>query len=778
VRFRAQVELADCGAASLAMVLELHGKPVPFDEVRTVCGTGRDGTDALTLIEAARYYGLDARGVRTEVEDLEALPAGTMLFWDLSHFVVLDRVRRNAIEIVDPALGRRIVRMDEVRQSYSGVALLLEPGSEFVAGGRRKHGMWRHVRPLLEQRTALRRAVTTSLLIRVLALGLPLLTAALVDRVVPTNDRGLLAVIALSLVFVVGFHFLTSWLRSLLLLELRTRVDLRTTLGFLEHLVALPYTFHLNRSSGDLMMRLRSNSVVRELLTTTTLSALLDGAFATLYLGLLVALSPPLGLLVLGLGALQVVVLLLSRRATQRLASEGLRAEARSQGYAFQLLAGIGTLKSSGTEARAVDEFSRLFTDELDVALRRGRLSALVDSLTGALTIGSPLVVLAVAGMLVLNGSVSLGTALAVNALAAGFLGPLATLVTTGLSIQVLTSYVERLNDVFDAPREQEGEEVAPAPALSGALRAEGVSFRYAPLSPTVVDDVSVEVASGQTIALVGRSGSGKTTLGHLLLGLYRPHAVRRRDAGPVPVRDVAARQHRVRRPVHVPGRREGGGADGLRRRGHRADAAVVRHRPLGRGRVAVRRAAAARRARAGARVAAQGAAAGRGDQPPRRRDRGGRPPQPHRARLHDGRRRPPALDRRARGRDPRRGTRPGRRARHPRGPAEAQGRVPRAGHRPALRARRTGPENTAGTPAEAGAPEGGEEVLAGQRLRAVPRGDAGVDLAGAVQARGLRRGPADDAVQLGAGQLDEGLLAQVELAHGERFPFLREGWR
>jgi ABC-type bacteriocin/lantibiotic exporter with double-glycine peptidase domain len=523
VRFRAQVELADCGAASLAMVLELHGKPVPFDEVRTVCGTGRDGTDALTLIEAARYYGLDARGVRTEVEDLDALPAGTMLFWDLSHFVVLDRVRRNTVEIVDPALGRRIVRMDEVRQSYSGVALLLEPGPEFVAGGRRKHGMWRHVRPLLEQRTALRRAVTTSLLIRVLALGLPLLTAALVDRVVPTSDRGLLVVIAASLVFVVAFHFLTSWLRSLLLLELRTRVDLRTTLGFLEHLVALPYTFHLNRSSGDLMMRLRSNSVVRELLTTTTLSALLDGAFATLYLLLLIGLSPPLGLLVLGLGTLQVVVLLLSRRATQRLASEGLRAEARSQGYAFQLLAGIGTLKSSGTEARAVDEFSRLFTDELDVALRRGRLSALVDSLTGALTIGSPLVVLAVAGMLVLNGSVSLGTALAVNALAAGFLGPLATLVTTGLSIQVLTSYVERLNDVFDAPREQEGEDVVPAPALSGAIEADGVSFRYAPLSPVVVDGISVAVAPGQTVALVGRSGSGKTTLGHLLLGLYRP---------------------------------------------------------------------------------------------------------------------------------------------------------------------------------------------------------------------------------------------------------------
>jgi ABC-type bacteriocin/lantibiotic exporter with double-glycine peptidase domain len=523
VPFRSQVELADCGAAALGMVLELHGKPVPFDEIRTVCGTGRDGTDAATIVAAAKYYGLDAKGVRTEVEDLEALPAGTMLFWDLSHFVVLDRINRSGIEIVDPAVGRRRVPWDEVRTSYTGVALLAEPGEEFVGGGRRKHGLYRHIRPLLEQHATLRRAVTTSLLIRVLALGLPLLTAALVDRVVPVNDRGLLTVISLSLVVVVAFHFLTSWLRGLLLLELRTRVDLRTTLNFLSHLVSLPYTFHLSRSSGDLMMRLRSNSYVREILTTTTLSALLDGAFATLYLVLLVAVSVPLGLLVLGLGTLQVIVLLLSRRATQRLASESLRAEARSQGYAFQLLAGIGTLKSSGTEQRAVDQFGRLFTDELGVAMRRGRLSAAVDALTSALSIGSPLVVLTFAGVLVLNDSISLGTALAVNALASGFLQPLSVLVTTGLSVQVLSSYIERLNDVFDSPAEQSGEEVRPAPRLSGAIRAEDLTFRYAPLSPVVVDGVSLEVQPGQTIALVGRSGSGKTTLGHLLLGLYRP---------------------------------------------------------------------------------------------------------------------------------------------------------------------------------------------------------------------------------------------------------------
>jgi ATP-binding cassette, subfamily B, bacterial len=164
-----------------------------------------------------------------------------------------------------------------------------------------------------------------------------------------------------------------------------------------------------------------------------------------------------------------------------------------------------------------------LFIDQVTVGLRRGRLEASVSAVTGTFQLGSPLAILVYGGFQVLDGSISLGTMLAAAALAAGFLEPLATLIDTGLKLQLLRSYMDRINEVLDAPREQEGQAVTTAHRLSGCLTAEGVSFSYGPLAPAVVKDVWLEVQPGQLVGIVGRTGSGKSTLAHLLLGLYPP---------------------------------------------------------------------------------------------------------------------------------------------------------------------------------------------------------------------------------------------------------------
>ncbi|MBV9788267.1 MAG: peptidase domain-containing ABC transporter, partial [Chloroflexi bacterium] len=299
--------------------------------------------------------------------------------------------------------------------------------------------------------------------------------------------------------------------------------DINLTLGFVNHLVDLPYAFFLRRSAGDLMMRLRSNAIVRELLTVGSMTVLLDGLMTCLYLILLLVLSWQMGLLVLGLGGLQVLVLLLARRRTQQLMSESLEIEARSQSYLYQVLNGIQALKASGGEQRAVEQWSGLFNSEINVALARGRLNALIDTLMSGLRLGAPLLILAFGAAQVLAGDLTLGTMLALGALAAGFLEPLSQLVTVGLQAQSIGSYMERINDVLDTPKEQPGDDVQPAGRLSGHIAAEQVAFGYSADAAPVIDGVSLEILPGQKVAIVGRSGSGKSTLAHLLLGLFTP---------------------------------------------------------------------------------------------------------------------------------------------------------------------------------------------------------------------------------------------------------------
>ncbi len=527
VPFVQQLTASDCGAACLSMVLGYHGKHVSIDDVRRVMGGDRGGVDAVAMLAAARHYGLRGRGVRAELDELESVPRGSILHWEFNHFVVLESLHRDHVVIVDPASGRRRVPMPRFSESFTGVALLFEPGEGFQPGGERPRTPSQLLKQILGRRELWLRIVSLSGLVQVLALGLPLLTSVLVDRVVPRRDHELLAVLAGGLALMVAFHFLTSWIRANLLVQLRTVLDAELTVGFVDHLLALPLSFFQQRSTGDLMMRLGSNTTVREILTSSALSAVLDGTMVTIYLVLIVVVSPLLGALVAGLAMLLITLFLLARARQRELMAEGLAAQARSSGFEVEMLSGVETLKAMGAEHRAIDRWSNLFIDHLNVALARARLDALIGALSTAFAVAAPLTVLGTGAVLVLRGELTLGTMLGLSALAGGFLGPVTALLDTGFKLQLLGSYLERIDDVLGAKAEQAGVTTSWSPKLSGALATRGLSFRYDEGRPPAVWEVDLEVPAGCFVAIVGPSGAGKSTLAKLLLGLYPPEAGR-----------------------------------------------------------------------------------------------------------------------------------------------------------------------------------------------------------------------------------------------------------
>jgi ABC-type bacteriocin/lantibiotic exporter with double-glycine peptidase domain len=243
----------------------------------------------------------------------------------------------------------------------------------------------------------------------------------------------------------------------------------------------------------------------------------------SLYLIALLVGSPAMAALTLILALLHVAVFFVSRRRYAQLASQDLEVRSRSQGQLVEIIAGMETLKTLGAEGRAVERWSHRFVDELNIGLAQGRLYAWTGALRSALAVASPLIILLFGGHLVMQGEIRLGTMLALNALAIGFLVPSSNLVSAGLDLQELRSHLGRIEDVLHAAPEQDHASVPLREELRGEIHLDRVAFSYQPDLPPVVRDVSERFDVERKIAIVGRSGAGKSTLARLIVGLYRP---------------------------------------------------------------------------------------------------------------------------------------------------------------------------------------------------------------------------------------------------------------
>jgi len=526
-----QLNSVECGAACLAMILNYYGRKTRVAECRETCGVGRDGVSAQTIAKAARSFGLRVRSFSLEPADFGQLQLPAIVHWEFDHFVVVERWSPKHVEIVDPAVGRRRLSAAEFEAGFTGVVLTLEPGIQFKPLGEKVQPTWRsYLVSILHTPGAaglMLQIVGVSLCLLLFGLALPLFTKVIVDRVLPFRIVSVMAILGTGLIIVVVAQAVGSYLRAALLLYLQGRLDMRMMLGFFEHLLSLPFRFFQQRSSGDPLMRLGSNTMIREVLTSQMLSATLDGGLVVGYLAILLARSPFFGVVVFGVGLLQAALLLgTSRRLrdTRRLrdlTQRDLAAQSVSQSYLVEALSGMATLKASGTEDQALDHWSGLFANELNASLRRGHLSAILDTAMTTLRTLSPLLLLWVGTFQVLHGAMSLGTMLGLIALATAFLGPLSSLVSNAQRVQLVAAHLERIADVVEAEPEQGLELVQDAPRLSGRIELKNVSFRYDPNAPLVLRNISLTIEPGQKLALVGRTGSGKSTLAMLLLGLH-----------------------------------------------------------------------------------------------------------------------------------------------------------------------------------------------------------------------------------------------------------------
>jgi ATP-binding cassette, subfamily B, bacterial len=472
---------------------------------------------AESLAEPLERAGIHARPALIDAHELAYLDVPTILQLQDGTWVVLEAHGRDEVR-VEGADGSRALRVQELAPLLSGYALDLSPS---LPAGK---GLWdRLLRLVLQQRRTLVLLAACTLVLQVLALVVPEITAVVMNTALPDRARSTLHVVAAGIVLVAAFQAWVGWLRERVLLYLVTRVAVSAERGLLHHLLRLPFPFLDRMTLGERLQAFTGMTAAREVLAERALAAALDGVSAIAFV-VAMAVKMPAATVVVVLAALLMSALSVAVGSAQaRHQQREMEAQAKERGYLSELIGGVATLKAAGAERQALERWIARFRGELGHGLRRQRLGLWSDVGLQLMQQGLYAGLLVWGGSLILDGKLLVGTLLAFVQLSAGFLGAAFGLVHTWLLVAVLRPQLLRTREVLGRqPEARSSRRVAPATrALPVAI--EDIWFRYTPESPWIARGYSARFEAGAKDVITGPSGFGKSTILRLLAGLYVP---------------------------------------------------------------------------------------------------------------------------------------------------------------------------------------------------------------------------------------------------------------
>jgi NHLM bacteriocin system ABC transporter peptidase/ATP-binding protein len=523
-----QQEAVECGAAALAIVLGYYGRVVPLEELRVACGVSRDGAKAANVLKAARSYGLEASGMRTETSGLAKSPLPAIVFWNFNHFLVVEGAGPRGVWVNDPAVGPRRVSWEEFEGSFTGIVLELKRGPEFEPGGSRPRLVSALAARLsiVAAASPLALCVIAGLALAIPGLIVPAFLKIFVDLVLDQGERHLVVPLVLGLLAAALAQAGLTWLQQVVLIRLSTKLSLSMSTRFVQHMLRLPVGFFLQRFAGHLVARVGLNDQVASLLSGQLTTTLLSLVSAAVYGVAMLVIDPLLGAVAIALGGANFLALRAVSRRRRDVNVVLVSETAKLNAVSFAGIQAIETIKASGAEddffARWSGQQAKVVNGRQDLGVATQAL-ATVPTLLGALSAAA---IVTLGALRVLDGSLSLGSLLALQSLAISFTVPIQSLVTLGETLQEAEGNLASLDDVLRYPPEPSNGTAAlddRPPRLSGRLELEEVTFGYSPLAPPLIDELSLVIEPGHRVAIVGPTASGKSTVARLVAGIFRP---------------------------------------------------------------------------------------------------------------------------------------------------------------------------------------------------------------------------------------------------------------
>lgn len=525
-----QMEAVECGAAALSIVLGYFGRFVPLEELRVECGVSRDGSKASNVLKAARRYGLKAKGFKQGLKALYDVEYPAILFWNFNHFLVLEGFKNGKAYLNDPAQGPRVVDMEELDTSFSGVVLTFEKGEEFEPKGKPPSIRDALLRRLEGSEIALFFVILTGLFLVIPGLVVPTFSRVFIDEYLISERSDLVVPLLIGMGITAVLRLMLTWLQEYYLLRLETKLALVGSSNFFNHILRLPVSYFAQRFAGEIGSRVALNDKVASLISGRLATTVIDSILVVFYAALMLLYDVTLTLVCVALAMGNVIAVRLVARArvdaSRRLAQES----GKQTGTAMGGLRMIETIKATGSETdffgRWAGYQAKALTSEQDL----GRINGYVSAVPQLVNMTTTAVILLLGGLKVMDGQMTVGMLVAFQTLMASFSRPLNTLVQFGGAIQELEADMNRIDDVLNYPQDaQYHREEVDDPRLKGKVKLSGeihlrnVSFGYSPLEPPLIENLDVHIRPGQRVAFVGGSGSGKSTVARLVAGLYDP---------------------------------------------------------------------------------------------------------------------------------------------------------------------------------------------------------------------------------------------------------------
>ena len=550
-----QLEFLECGAACLAMILAYYGKWIPLEQVRLDCGVSRDGSSAKNVVIAARNYGLEAAGYRFEPEALkEKGMFPCIIHWNFNHFVVLCGFKGNRVYLNDPAKGNYSVSMKTFDESFTGVALMFEPGENFVPSGHKKSVLSFAASRLKGTGPAVAFTVLTGVITSLMNVISPGFSRVFLDRLLPGENP---TWVGPFFAFLITFNIVViavNAIQAIYSLKIDGKMSVVGSTSYLWKVLNMPMQFFSQRMAGDIQGRQGVNAGIAGSLVNTFAPLALKTVMMVFYFLVMINYSWVLTLVGLSSMALNAIVSNYISRKRINITRVSMRDAAKLESTTVAGIEMIETIKAGGAENGFFARWSGYQASVNTQNIRFSRLNSYLGIIPQFVSTLADNVVLILGVFLTMKGEFTVGMIMAFQGFMASFISPATMLISSGQTLQEMRTSMERINDVMEYPEDDIFAPETPQPEtsqadnqqadnpqteetiatqtqnddicyekLSGNLEIKDVSFGYATLGEPIVKNFNLKLESGKSIAIVGGSGCGKSTMAKLISGLYKP---------------------------------------------------------------------------------------------------------------------------------------------------------------------------------------------------------------------------------------------------------------